>query len=185
MHDTIDISGITTAVLFTGLGVMAPSLFHALGLGAIFLPMYLPLAIGAFLLGRADAALMGACTPLVSALLTGMPPFYPPIAVTMAVQLGAMCLAISLVSHRFEALSRGAIVLTLVAAFAVERSLMALLYRFVMPLFGVSGKVFTAYDLVKSLPGIAIIFAAAPFAVPKAAQLLRRFSIRPYERSGD
>jgi len=185
MHDRLDISNILVAVVFTALGVIVPVLFHLLGLGAMFLPMYLPLAMGAFLLDRRNALMAGAVTPLASAVLTGMPPFYPPIAVMMALQLGAMCLFISWVSHRFQhrlgSISRLHILGILAAALLLDRVLMLVMYGGILPMLGMRTGLFVLYDLARGLPGMALILLAVPPAVPGALGLLRKHSLRPRE----
>ena len=47
------------------------------------MPMFYPLALAGFLVAPPLAMITGVAAPLVSALLTGMPPFYPPIAFIM------------------------------------------------------------------------------------------------------
>ncbi len=136
------------AVIFSGLGIAVPLLFHALGLGSMFLPMYLPLAIGAFLLSRVNALIAGFFTPLISALLTGMPPFYPPVAFIMMLQLAVFCFAISLMTHRFKF----GVVVSLAVAVLLDRLLLIALFYLVYPLFSIDSRIITLYDLLKSLP---------------------------------
>ena len=81
--------------------LLLPVLFHMVQLGRVFMPMYLPLVLLAFLVRPGPAALTATVTPLVSAALTGMPPWYPPVAPAMAVELGAMSLIISVAATRF------------------------------------------------------------------------------------
>ncbi len=177
MHDRIDISNLLLAVVFSALGIAVPVLFHALGLGSMLLPMYLPLAIGAFLLNRVNAAMMGFFTPLISALMTGMPPFYPPVAFIMMLQLAVFCLTISLFTHRFK---RGVIV-SLAAAVALDRILMVVLFYLVYPLFSIDARVISLYDLVKSLPGVALLFIVVPLILPQVVKILRRNSLHLFE----
>ncbi len=47
------------------------------------MPMFFPLALAGFLVAPPLAMITGVAAPLLSALLTGMPPFYPPIAFIM------------------------------------------------------------------------------------------------------
>jgi hypothetical protein len=72
--------------LLIALALVLPVLFHALNLGSAFLPMFLPILVGGFLLALPVALSAGILAPLVSALLTGMPPFFPPIAPIMMVE---------------------------------------------------------------------------------------------------
>ena len=83
--------------LFGAAGLLLPVLFHLFHLGHIFMPMYVPLvALGFFVSPRA-AASTGAVVPLLSGAATGMPPFYPPVAVFMAIELAAMSALIAAV----------------------------------------------------------------------------------------
>ncbi len=186
MHERLDISNILVAVVFSALGIIVPILFHLFGLGSMFLPMYLPLAMGAFLLGRRNALMTGAITPLASAALTGMPPFHPPVAFTMALQLGAMCLLISWLSHRAHgrrgALSVARIIGILVPALLLDRVILLAMYGWVLPMLRLSSVQFALFDLAKGLPGIALILIAVPPAVPRALALLEKYSLRPREK---
>lgn len=87
--------------LFGAAALLLPVLFHLLHLGSVFMPMYLPLCTLPFFVGPAAAAVTALVTPLLSGAATGMPPFYPPVAVFMALELGAMALVISVVSRRW------------------------------------------------------------------------------------
>ena len=76
--------------LFGAAALALPFLFHLLQLGRVFLPMYLPLMALSFFASPAVAAATSFVVPLLSALLTGMPPWYPPVAPIMSVELAAM-----------------------------------------------------------------------------------------------
>mgnify|MGYP000881689675 CR=1 FL=1 len=66
--------------------------FHALGpgVGPIFLPMYLPILALGLLASWRTTVLVGLIAPLLSAVLTGMPPLAPPVALLMAAELAAL-----------------------------------------------------------------------------------------------
>jgi hypothetical protein len=176
MHERIDVNNLLLAALFSALGVAIPLLFHLVGMGSVFLPMYIPLAIGAFMLGRGNAAMAGFFTPLASAVLTGMPPFYPPVAAIMMVQLCAFCFTISFLSHRAGA----GLFAALAAAVLVDRALLALLNFLVLPSLSLSPVLVTAYDMLKALPGIILLFLVVPAAVPQCIKIIGRHSLRPY-----
>jgi len=72
-----------TGGLFLALALGLPLAFHLVGLGSSFLPMFYPILLAGFLLDFQVAVLVGLLSPLLSAALTGMPPFYPPIAFIM------------------------------------------------------------------------------------------------------
>lgn len=76
--------------LFGAAALLLPLLFHLLHLGHVFMPMYLPLCTLPFFVRPLPAAVTAALVPILSGALTGMPPFYPPVAVFMAIELAAM-----------------------------------------------------------------------------------------------
>jgi hypothetical protein len=86
--------------LFGAAGLLLPVVFHALHLGQIFMPMYLPLVALGFFAGPRTAGTTGLIVPLLSGALTGMPPFYPPIAPIMGVEIGCMAMTIAWMSVR-------------------------------------------------------------------------------------
>jgi hypothetical protein len=185
MHDRLDIHNIVIAVIFSGLGILFPVLFHLLGLGSMFLPMYIPLAAGSFMLSRRNALMAGVFTPLVSALVTGMPPLYPPIAPLMAVQLGVFCFLISSITHggkmNYARPTHARVLVTLAAALLAERIVMLALFNTVMPLAGMNTSLFALYELARGLPGVILILAVVPLVVPRSLDILERHSLRLYE----
>jgi thiamine transporter ThiT len=83
------------SALFGAAALLLPTLFHLVHLGHVFMPMYLPLVALAFFVRPFPACLTGLLVPLLSGAVTGMPPFYPPIAVCMAAELASMGALIS------------------------------------------------------------------------------------------
>lgn len=68
---------ITGTALLLALGVMLPLVFHAFPLGGrIFLPMHIPAFIAGLVLGPVSGLIVGAGSPVLSALVTGRPPVY-------------------------------------------------------------------------------------------------------------
>lgn len=83
-HDTRHLA---YCALFIAAGIILPLFFHFVSLtGQIFLPMHIPVLLGGLLLGKKDGFAVGLVTPLLSALLTGMPPLsvLPLMAVELA-----------------------------------------------------------------------------------------------------
>ena len=69
----------TKKMIYGGLltvGLVLPQAFHVFGqgVGMAFLPMHLPVMIAGILLGPCYGGLIGLIVPLVSSMLTGMPP---------------------------------------------------------------------------------------------------------------
>ncbi|MBN2041146.1 MAG: hypothetical protein JW864_13975 [Spirochaetes bacterium] len=178
MHEKHDVNNILLAAIFSAFGILFPVLFHLTGLGPVFMPMYIPLAIGAYFLSKTNALIAGFFTPLLSALITGMPPFYPPVAPLMIVQLSLLCVIISFIQHKFSPM----ILLPLLAAIIIDRILLVLYYLVIIPLFGINAPAFTLFQLVKSLPGIILMFILVPVLVPRLNSLIKNRSLRPYEK---
>ncbi|WP_455256566.1 ECF transporter S component [Peptoniphilus asaccharolyticus] len=65
------------SALFIALGVVLPMVFHAIGAGPVFLPMHIPVLLAGFFLSVPYAALVGILTPILSSVITGMPPMFP------------------------------------------------------------------------------------------------------------
>ena len=66
------------AGLFVAMGVLLPVAFHIIGIsGRIFFPMHSPVLMNGLLLGPAYGLAVGIAVPVVSALMTGMPPMFP------------------------------------------------------------------------------------------------------------
>lgn len=63
--------------LLLSIGIVLPQVFHLTGgptSGATFLPMHIPVLIAGLLLGPVFGAGIGAITPIISSMMTGMPP---------------------------------------------------------------------------------------------------------------
>ena len=86
--------------LFGAAALLLPTLFHLLHLGHVFMPMYLPLVTLGFFAAPLPAAVTSFLTPLLSGAVTGMPPFFPPIAAFMAIELSIMSGLIAVMLRR-------------------------------------------------------------------------------------
>ncbi|WP_411655806.1 ECF transporter S component [Anaeromassilibacillus sp. SJQ-1] len=71
---------LTTTALCIALGLLLPTVFHVFGTGAgtALLPMHLPVLLCGLLCGWQYGAACGILVPLLSSILTGMPPFSRP-----------------------------------------------------------------------------------------------------------
>jgi len=134
--------------------------------------MYLPLMTLAFLVRPWPAALTGIITPLLSATVTGMPPFCPPVAVFMAIEIGAMAGLLSSIRSRWPAVNTW-LLLAFILAFgrAIE---LGLVYGFSrlheLPAGFVAGAwVFAGW------PGILLMLVS----IPPIVRIVRRSATRP------
>lgn len=72
--------------LLIAVGVLLPVIFHQVGIaGKVFLPMHFPVIIGGLLFGPLCGLVVGFFSPVLSFLLTGMPPF--PLVLAMVPEL--------------------------------------------------------------------------------------------------
>lgn len=149
--------------LFVAMGVLVPIMFHAVGLGKTFLPMHIPVLLSGFYCGPLRAILVGIVTPLLSAVMTGMPPLFPT-AWLMAFELATYGLISSLLYEK----SRLGVIPSLLGAMLGGRVVYGVSIYLVFPLLG--------YDRVpvwapltaaftESLPGIILQLAVIPTAV--------------------
>jgi len=72
-----NLTQMAAAGLFIAFGIVLPMIFHAIGLGSTFLPMHIPVLLSGFMLNAPMAAAVGAITPFLSSMFTGMPPAFP------------------------------------------------------------------------------------------------------------
>ena len=96
----LNVHALVLTALFIAAGILLPIFFHGLGLGgAVFLPMHIPVLLGGMLLGWRQGFVIGLVTPLLSCLLTGMPPLLPalPLMTSELAAYGALGIAIQLV----------------------------------------------------------------------------------------
>lgn len=163
------------AGLFGAAALLLPVLFHLVHLGHVFMPMYLPLLALAFLVRPAPAAITAAVTPLLSAAVTGMPPFYPPVAIFMAIELSAMAGLIAVVLVRWP---RANTWILLSLALALGRCLyLGLTYGFSVVIH-LPAKYLAGVSFLGAWPGLVLIL----FTVPPVIHAVRR-TARPSDPS--
>ena len=169
------------AGLFIALGILIPMVFHVFGqaAGQVFLPMHIPVLLAGFFLLPGYAAVVGLVTPLLSSVLTGMPPLYP-MAPLMAVELCVYGLAASLV-YRWLAEKDikkiVKIVISLVAAMVVGRAAAGLGVWAMVGLFSArmpSPIDYISGGVVTGLPGIVIQIVIIPVIVLAVGAMGRR-----------
>ncbi len=145
----------------TALALLLPMAFHAVGLGHYFLPMLLPLLLNGFLSSLPWAVLAGAAAPWISALLTGMPPIYPPVALIMSIEGIVLAGTASLL---FRLLNRR-IWRALLVAIGADRAVAFLLTWAMASRFGISPKIAAFGTFVEALPGVALQIAVVPLVI--------------------
>lgn len=161
---------LTLGGLFGALAIVLPMVIHAVGMGKVFLPMYLPILALGLLSSWRTAALAGLLVPLISALLTGMPPLAPPIALIMMAELAALGLIASVTRSVglgiWPAAVLGMLAARAVGVFALLTIGRALGYEQGLYEFAIAG-------FIASWPGVALQLTV----VPSAVYLIERTSI--------
>ena len=156
--------------LFGAAALMLPVIFHALHLGRIFMPMYLPLLALAYFVRPLPAAVTAIVTPLLSGAVTGMPPFFPPVAVFMALELSVMASLIAWVCTRWPRANEW---LVLVPTLLLGRVLyVGLVYLFSLFIDLPAGLI-AGLSFLSGWPGIILMIAAVP-AMARGSRPARR-----------
>jgi uncharacterized membrane protein len=140
---------ITLIALFLALCVVVPILFHVVGAGAMFLPMFVPIILAGFLINFPQAILVGLLGPWLSAFLTGMPPLFPT-ALIMTVEGATAAGIVSYFYHKKEWSFWVCLIISVIA----ERIALVIMGFIIAPLFDLPGELFSIYKLIESLPGV-------------------------------
>lgn len=157
---------LTRSALFIASGILIPILFHSAGLGSVFLPMFWPLTMAPFFVPWTYALIISFTTPLLSMLMTGMPPI--PILYIMMIELSALSLTLSFL-YRWTRL--GSLPLITAGLLASRIALYGVVMIFGR-LLGLSGQQMSIFYVLKSILGVAVIILVIPL-------LLYRISKEP------
>ncbi len=152
--------------LIGGLGIAIPIFFHLVGLGTLFLPMHLPIVVGGMFLSPTVALVVGAITPLLSSMLTGMPPLVP-VGVLMSGELATLALAASVFRRKMNL----PVIVAAIGAILAARIVGGLERLALAPILVMKQGVYEylIFSIVTSWPGVLLQLIAAP-AVVKAIE---------------
>ena len=150
--------------LVLALALALPQAFHAVGLGSRFLPLLVPLLVNGFLSPLRWAALTGALAPVVSAVATGMPPLYPPVALVVSAE-GAVLGGVAALLYRAFG---GRVWPALIAAVICGRGVAFLLSAWIAKPLGLPPVMAGAALLAQGIPGVALELAVTPLVVRAA-----------------
>ncbi|MFB3907746.1 MAG: hypothetical protein ACE15D_05005 [Candidatus Eisenbacteria bacterium] len=145
--------------MFGAIALLLPTIFHLVHLGHVFMPMYLPLVTLPFFVRPWPAAVTALLTPLLSGALMGMPPFYPPVAVFMAIELALMAGLIAIAARHWL---RANAWLILVPVLLFGRFLyVGLVYAFSLVIHLPAGFM-AGLSLLSGWPGIVLMIMVVP-----------------------
>ena len=156
-----EIENLVMTGVFGGLGLVLPVLFHLTGLGAAFLPMFVPYAVASCTLSLGGICFLGCVVPVLSFLLTGMPPVVPPILFLMVFE--GLALGISL-WFLFQK-RRWNIWVSVAAGLCFFTLAKIVFISVIAPVFGFSEMLMTIMSLAHSLPGYVLILITVPVSV--------------------
>jgi len=139
--------------------VALPWFFHWIpGAGPVFLPMHLPVVIAGLLVSPVVSGAVGLVVPLVSSLLTHMPP--TPTAILMAPQLALLGMTAGLLWRHVGLNVYLSVVGAVIVAQLIYAAELALFGRILGLPFG--GKAYLTVGALRGLPGMAIQLVVAP-----------------------
>jgi hypothetical protein len=149
------------------MGLVLPIAFHAVGLGNKFSPMLLPLLLNGFLVPLPWAIAIGALTPLLSAVTTGMPTLFPPVAFSMSLECAVLCGTAAAIYRGRPSRLWYALITAILLGKATSLGATWLLAH----LLHLPARIVTAAALVQGLPGVLLQLVVVPLV---ARQTRRR-----------
>lgn len=152
------------AAMFVALCVVLPIAFHGIpDAGSVFLPMHIPVLICGMVCGWPYGFLCGLMGPLLSSLITGMPPaaYLPPMMVECAVYGAVTGLALKYI-HTGN--SQADLYISLIAAMLAGRVATGIAKALIFSP-GITMRYWITASFVTALPGIIIQLVAVPLLV--------------------
>ena len=157
---------LTLSGMFLALGLLLPFLTGQIpSIGSMLLPMHIPVLICGFVCGWPYGLAVGVITPLLRALIFGMPPLFP-IALIMAFELAAYGFFTGLL---YEKLPKKPVnvYITLIVSMVIGRVVWGVtsLVVFTITGAGFGWQVFFAGAVVNAIPGIIVQIVLIPILV--------------------
>lgn len=161
---------LVTTSLFIACGLLLPMLFHSFGMaGKTFLPMHIPVFMGGLLLGWLPGLIIGTLTPLLSCLLTGMPPLLP----SLPMMLTELPLYGAVTGYLYHSKGRN-IYLSLITAMLVGRLGAGLTLMLFADLLGIHlpPLIYVATTIMTGMVGIVIQLSFIPLLVNRLKKII-------------
>ena len=158
---------ITLTAVFIATGILFPILFHMLSLGKAMLPMFWPVVVAGFILPIGYGCIVATITPMLSMLLTGMPPLSPPVMQMMILELNAIILVIGILAKW----TNWGVLPIIAASLLVSRLALFLGSPLLAWAFGLPKEWLFWSRLIESLPGILSMLVIIPFFIRRIAHL--------------
>jgi len=151
--------------MFIAIGIVLPLAFHTIpNAGRIFLPMHIPILLCGLVIGFPYGLACGIITPLLSSLLTGMPPavILPSMVCELAVYgtVSSLLMRYVLVKNLFAKTY-----ISLIGAMLAGRIIFGLLNAFIISVGDYSMQMWLTTAFITALPGVAIQIVIIPIIV--------------------
>jgi niacin transporter len=152
---------IPLVALFAALAILFPQLFHFLGLGPAFLPIFIPVMVGSMFLTWRFVILLAILSPAISWLITGMPPIAPPILPVLILELVVAGLIISILRMQTSLPVWGILLISIF----VDRLVLFFLVLIIAPLLDITHPFFSIALVAAGIPGIVLQLLTVPLTV--------------------
>lgn len=148
--------------LCLAIGIIMPVYFHIMapGIGSVFLPLHIPVLLCGLLCGAGCGGIAGFILPLLSSILTGMPPLYP-VGAAMMLELCTYGVVSGLLHKKYNVYV--SLIGAMLAGRIVSGAANAVLLGFAGKSY--SFEAFVLSSFVTALPGIAIQIVLIPVVV--------------------
>ncbi|MGI6260304.1 MAG: ECF transporter S component [Acutalibacteraceae bacterium] len=153
------------SALCVAIGIVLPLAFHSVpNGGSVFLPMHIPVLLCGLVAGPVYGLVCGALTPLLSSLMTGMPP--AAVLPGMLCELAAYGLVTGLLLRFVQTKSKAAnLWISLIGAMICGRVVSGLLNGLIFRAGQYTLQIWVTASFVTALPGIAIQLVLIPLLV--------------------
>lgn len=153
---------LTGTALCIALGLILPMFFHMFGAGPTFLPMHIPVLLCGFLFGWQYGAICGFIVPLLSSILTGMPPIFP-VAPAMMLELCAYGALVGIFYQKLRWNAYPALICAMIGGRIVSGAANAIFMNMASKPYGFAAFISGAF--VQAVPGIVIQILLIPVLV--------------------
>ncbi|PLX18308.1 MAG: ECF transporter S component [Candidatus Muiribacterium halophilum] len=157
---------LSLSAIFIAIGVLFPIVFHFViaGSGPIFLPMHIPVLISGFFLSPIFAFIVGILTPILSSLLTQMPPLMPILPIMMT-ELSLAAIVISFLVK----IKKGKVISQLLVAMIIARIGSGITIYIMMNMIKIrlDPIIYLKGSLITGLPGILIQLILIPIIIKR------------------
>ncbi|RVU55506.1 ECF transporter S component [Anaerosphaera multitolerans] len=160
MNSKVSTREMVLSAILISVGLILPIIFHSFGIaGQIFLPMHIPILIGAMLLPPVLALTIGIITPILSSLLTGMPVLFP-IAIIMVAELGTYGFIGSVMVRKFNLSNLVSLIIAMILGRISAGLMVAILAKFFS--INLNPIIYVKTAIVTGIPGIVLQIVIVP-----------------------